>query len=117
MWTDRWFRESRFPMSTPGEIPRNGGPMHISGILVRTSPAEVRACVDRLVALEHVDVDRFDESSGRVVIVQESGTRAQQEEGLRRIQAVPGVASAELICHFVAGETDEAAAAAAGVPA
>lgn len=75
--------------------------MHISGILVRTAPGRCRTFAAMLDSFPGVDVDRFDEASGSVVVVQESETRDQQEETLRRIQRLPGVAFAELVCHFV----------------
>ena len=34
------------------------------------------------------------------MITQETASTAQQEEGLRRIQALPGVASAALVYHW-----------------
>ncbi len=86
--------------------------MHISGILVRTAPAAVQTFVAKLAVFGELEVDRFDEASGQIVVVQESSTREEQEEGLRRIQALPGVASAELVCHFVEQDGSDAAAAA-----
>jgi len=75
--------------------------MHISGILVRTAPGRCRSTATLLDSFPGVEVDRFDETSGSIVVVQEIATREGQEESLRRIQRLPGVAFAELVCHFV----------------
>lgn len=75
--------------------------MHISGIVVRAVPERTLLCVDALTNLAGIDVDRFDLASGSIVVVQETATREEQEAGLRHIQQLPGVASAELVCHFV----------------
>ena len=75
--------------------------MHISGILVRTSPEQVETCAASLAALPGVEIDRIDEASGSIVVVQETRTREEQEELLRRIQRLPGIAFAELVCHLI----------------
>ena len=75
--------------------------MHISGILVRTSPEKVRDCAAALAAFDGLEIDRVDEASASIIVVQETATRQEQEDALRTIQRLPGVAFAELVCHFI----------------
>lgn len=75
--------------------------MHISGILVRTSPERVALCVEMLAGMPGLEVDRVDEATGSIVVVQETASREEQELALRRIQRLPGIAFAELVCHFI----------------
>ena len=81
--------------------------MHISGILVRTSPEGIRPCVEALATFDGLEIDRVDEPSCSIVVVQETATRAEQEEALRTIQRLPGVAFAELVCHFIDSPENE----------
>ena len=83
--------------------------MHISGILVVARPSEVDSCIARLRALPGVEVHQALPVSGRIAIVQESGTLDQQQDGLRQIQSLPGVLSAFLVQHVFDPELPEAA--------
>lgn len=75
--------------------------MHISGILIRTSPKGFGPCAEALAAFDGLEIDRVDEASGSIVAVQETATREEQENALRSIQRLPGVVLAELVCHFI----------------
>ncbi|MDF1562155.1 MAG: chaperone NapD [Deltaproteobacteria bacterium] len=75
--------------------------MEYSGILIAARPEamdEVRRAVDGLEAFE---VHRFHPEEGRMIAVQEAATNEASKEGLRRIQALPGVLFAELVYHLV----------------
>jgi nitrate reductase NapAB chaperone NapD len=74
------------------------GAMNISGIVIGIVPDQRDTCLDAVAALPGVDV-HFVEGD-RAVVTQEAGSTAEQEEGLRRIQALPGVAHAELVYHW-----------------
>jgi nitrate reductase NapAB chaperone NapD len=88
--------------------------MHYSGILVVTRPQDVDECARRLAALPGVEVRCRYPESGRLIAVQETATAGAQEEGLRRIQALPRVAFAALVHHLIdPGTAPEAAPAAA----
>lgn len=75
--------------------------MHVSGILVLTRSHDVDDCVQGLRALPGVEVRYAQPGTGRIVVVQESATLEQQEDGLRRIQALPRVVSAFLVQHVI----------------
>ncbi len=75
--------------------------MHYSGILVVTAPFEIHATASRLEALPGVEVHFSYPEHGRLVVVQETASARAQEEGLRRIQALPGVRLAALVEHRI----------------
>ncbi len=67
---------------------------------MRVAPERVADGVRRLGELPGVEVRFTDADRGRIVVTQESETTDEQEAGLRRIQALPGLLSAELVCHY-----------------
>lgn len=74
--------------------------MNLSGIAVIATPQTVEAVAARLTALPGVQVARIDRDGGRLVLVQEAASVADEVEGFRCIQRTPGVVSADLVCHF-----------------
>ena len=80
--------------------------MNVSSIVVRVAPESVADGVRRLGDLPGVEVQFTDAARGRIVVTQESKTTDEQEAGLRRIQALPGLLSAELVCHYF-GDLEE----------
>ena len=73
--------------------------MSYSGIVVRADPKGLAEVADRLVALPGVQVHQRHAESGRMVLTLEAGTPDEEVAGLRRIQTVPGVVSADLVYH------------------
>jgi periplasmic nitrate reductase NapD len=85
--------------------------MNVSSVVVRIAPDDVADGVRRLEELPGVEVRFTDAARGRIVVTQETLTTDEQEAGLRRIQALPGLLSAELVCHYfeqLEGEAEEA---------
>lgn len=80
--------------------------MNLSSIVVHVAPSGLAEGVRRLEMLSGVEVQFTDAARGRIVVTQESGTTDEQETGLRRIQALPGLLSAELVCHYF-GDLEE----------
>lgn len=74
--------------------------MNISGILVVTTPEQLAAVCERLNALEGVEVFHTEESTGRIVVVQEAPAIHDEVNGLKRIKKVPGVVMAEMVHHY-----------------
>ncbi len=74
--------------------------MNVSSVVVRLAPDDVAEGVRRLGGLPGVEVRFTDAARGRIVVTQETLTTDEQEAGLRRIQALPGFLSAELVCHY-----------------
>lgn len=75
--------------------------MHYAGILVVAHRGQLEPATARLGALPGVEVYSSDPATGRLIVVQETDTAKAQEEGLRRIQALPGVATAALVEHRI----------------
>lgn len=73
--------------------------MNISGILVVVSPQRVESIVEQLQGLDGIDVHHIDAASGRIVITQEAATIRDEVDGLKRIQALPGIILAEMSYH------------------
>jgi len=73
--------------------------MNISGILVVVSPQRVESMVDQLSGLDGIDVHHIDAATGRIVITQEAATIRDEVDGLKRIQALPGIILAEMSYH------------------
>lgn len=89
--------------------------MNVSGIVVRVDPSGLAASVRRLHELPGVEVQFTDPTRGRIVVTQESEATGEQEVGLQRIQALSGVLSAELVCHYFGELGDDDAASGPGV--
>ena len=78
--------------------------VHFSSILVTASPPDFPLCVKGLESLPGIEVHLRYPEHGRIVVVQETESAEDQQEGLRRIQATPGVLSAELVYHYIDSE-------------
>lgn len=74
--------------------------MNLSGILVVTTPDQIGQVCDALNNLEGVEVYHTDESTGRIVVVQEAETIKDEVAGLKRIKELPGIVMAEMIHHY-----------------
>ena len=74
--------------------------MNVSGIIVGCEPAGIDTCAAVLSAVPGVEVHAFDRVRGRLVITQETLSTGEQEDGLRRIQVLPGIRHAELVYHY-----------------
>ena len=75
--------------------------LHYSGILVVTGPNEIDDCIADLESLPGVEVHFCDPERRRIILVQETETIEAQEEGFRRIEALPRVRMAALVEHRV----------------
>jgi periplasmic nitrate reductase NapD len=85
--------------------------VNISGIVVACEPTGIDTCATALSAIPGVEVHAFDRARGRLVITQETASTGEQDDGLRLVQALPGVLHAALVYHyFDEGEPDVAAA-------
>lgn len=91
--------------------------MNLSGILVVARPERLSAVISELDALPGIEVHQVDEATGRIVVVQEAASLEAEMEGLKRIQATPGVTLAALVYHYFGDETDAAATPSDPVPA
>jgi nitrate reductase NapAB chaperone NapD len=74
--------------------------MHYSGILVMSRTQSIYDCVRELIGCPGVDVYSTDPATGRIVVVLETETLDDQEKGLRTVQNLTHVLSAELVYHY-----------------
>jgi periplasmic nitrate reductase NapD len=86
--------------------------MNVSGIVVGLVPGAFDRAVADLGALPGVQVHHHDRPGHRVVVTQEAASADLLEEGLRRIQQLPGVVHAALVYHFFDDGPEPQAAAA-----
>lgn len=75
--------------------------MHFSGILVTAHRQKLADTARRLEAVEGVEVHYLDAEGGRIIAVLETETLEEQQEGLRRLQRLPGVLAAALVEHRI----------------
>ena len=75
--------------------------MHTSGILVLSHPVDVSGCVQGLESLPGVEVHHVEKVTWRMIVVLETDTLEEQEEGLRKIQQLDRVLNAALVNHRI----------------
>ncbi len=73
--------------------------MNLSAILVVVPADEIDAASAGLEALPGVEVRHTDPTTGRLLVIQEAADVDTEVEGLRRIQALPGIILAEMVYH------------------
>jgi len=74
-------------------------PAHYSGILVLAGEGHLEACLSGLERLPGVTVHFVYPESSRAIVVLETATLAEQQEGLRAIQRAEHVIVAEMAYH------------------
>ncbi len=72
----------------------------VSGLCVTARPENLDAVEALLNRLPGTEVHARDPRSGRLVVVQERASIEDHRRGLRELQALPGVLTAELVLHF-----------------
>ena len=80
--------------------------MHYSGILVVVAPDDVDRTAETLDSLPGIEVHYLYPDSGRIIVVQETATAQEQEDGLRRIQNLAEVRMAALVEHRIDQESE-----------
>ncbi len=72
----------------------------VSGLCVTARPENLDEIEALLNSLPGTGVHARDLHSGRLVVVQERASIEDHRQGLRELQALPGVLTAELVLHF-----------------
>jgi nitrate reductase NapAB chaperone NapD len=72
----------------------------VSGLCVTTRPEDLAAVERILNDRPGVEVHGSDPRTGRLVAVQECATVEDHQSGLRGIQSLPGVLTADLVVHY-----------------
>jgi nitrate reductase NapD len=71
----------------------------VSGLCLMIRPGHLDDVESSLAALDWIEVHARDAATGRLIVVQEHQTIGEHQEGLRRLQAVPHVLSADLVVY------------------
>ena len=81
--------------------------MHYSGILVVVPRSQIDETSALIQDLPGIEVRYTYADSGRLIVIQETETLEEQQEGLRRLKALPGVVMAEAVYHHVDRDDEE----------
>ena len=79
----------------------------VSGLCLMVRPEHLREVEASLRELDWIEVYARDEATGRLIVVQEHETVEEHEKGLRKLQAVPHVLTADLVVHHKLPSADE----------
>lgn len=79
----------------------------ISSVLVLSPPGQLAAITQQMAELPGVEVHYTDPVTGRVVATLEASGVEDQQDGLRRIQALPHVIQAEMAFHYCESDLPE----------
>lgn len=79
----------------------------VSGLCLMVRPEHLGAVEASLRDLAWVEVHARDEATGRLIVVQEHQTIEGHQQGLRELQAVPHVLTADLVVHHRLSSPDE----------
>jgi len=79
---------------------RNDEEWSVSGLCVTTRADRLAEVEETISSRPGLEVHARDPLSGRLVVVQERATIEEHRLGLRELQALPGVLTAELVLHY-----------------
>ncbi len=74
--------------------------MNLSAILVTTTPDNTLNMIETLNGIRDVEVFHHDESTGKIIIIQEAEAIHDEVNGLKKIKALPGIILAEMVEHY-----------------
>jgi nitrate reductase NapAB chaperone NapD len=72
----------------------------VSGLCITARPARLATVERMLNDRPGLEVHGRDSETGRLVAVQECASVAEHQRGLREIQGLPGVLTADLVVHY-----------------
>ena len=72
----------------------------VSGLCVTARADRLAEIEETIKARPGLEVHARDPQSGKLVVVQERATIEEHRQGLRELQALPGVLTAELVLHY-----------------
>jgi len=100
-------------LGSPGENMRKSD-WSVSGLCVTTSSEDLTAVQNILNNRPGIEVHGIDPDSGRLVVTQECSSVADHQDGLRDIQSLPGVLTADLVIHYQDPDKNQQAQASGG---
>ena len=81
--------------------------MNVSSIVVKTMPEHKDSVINRINAIDFCEV-HFSNKEGKIVVTIEGESIGNQMESMKSIQALPNVASANLVYSYCEDELAEA---------
>jgi len=72
----------------------------VSGLCVTTRADRLAEIEETISSRPGLEIHARDPQSGKLVVVQERATIEEHRQGLRELQALPGVLTAELVLHY-----------------
>ena len=72
----------------------------VSGLCVTTRPERLDEIEELIDGRDGFEVHARDQRTGKLVVVQERTSVDEHRRGLRELQALPGVLTAELVLHY-----------------
>lgn len=82
---------------------------NVSGLCLRVRPEHLDEVEARLSELPWLEVHARDDRTGRLIVVQEHRTIEEHQDGLRRLQAIRHVLTADLVVHHRLPRSDDGA--------
>lgn len=79
----------------------------VSGLCLMVRPEHMGEVEASLRDLTWVEIHARDEATGRLIVVQEHQTIEEHQQGLRNLQAIPHVLTADLVVHHKLSSFDE----------
>lgn len=79
----------------------------VSGLCLMVRPELMGEVEASLRDFAWVEIHARDEATGRLIVVQEHQTIEEHQNGLRKLQAVPHVLTADLVVHHSLSSSDE----------
>ena len=83
------------------------GPGSVSGLCLMVRPDHLDDVEAELDDLPWVEIHARDDTTSRLVVVQEHATVKEHQEGLRQLQAIPHVLTADLVVHRTLEDEDQ----------
>ena len=71
----------------------------VSGLCLMVRPEHLDTVEHRLRELPWLEIHAREDATGRLIVVQEHDTVEEHKNGLRRLQAIPHVLTADLVVH------------------
>lgn len=81
----------------------------VSGLCLMVRPEHLDEVESQLREISWLEVHAREDATGRLIVVQEHETVREHQEGLRRLQTIPNVLTADLVVHRKTTAMDEAA--------
>jgi nitrate reductase NapAB chaperone NapD len=81
----------------------------VSGLCLMVRPEHLDDVESQLREISWLEIHAREDATGRLIVVQEHETVKEHQDGLRRLQSIPNVLTADLVVHRKITAMDEVA--------